>query len=78
VTEPFSVPCRTPVRAGSCLPFGPHTTATSAFIIAVITCSPVPTAIASSPSCTSAASSAIATVTDSGTASPVAAASFIW
>jgi hypothetical protein len=24
VTEPFSVPCRTAVRPGSCLPFGPH------------------------------------------------------
>jgi len=38
----------------------------SAFIIAAITCNPAPTATASRPSCTSAASSAIATDTASG------------
>ena len=78
VTEPSSLPCRTAVRAGSCLPFGPHTTSTSAFIIAAITCSPVPTAIASRPSCTSPASSAIATLTDSGSTRVVALAALFW
>jgi hypothetical protein len=51
VTDPASLPCRTADRAGSCLPFGPHDASTSAFIIAAITCSPVPTASASRPSC---------------------------
>ncbi len=78
VTEPFSVPCRTADRFGSCLPFGPHAAATSASIIAAITCSPVPTAIASRPSRTSATISPSATVTASGTASAVAAASIVW
>ena len=78
VTEPASAPWRTATRAGSCLPLGPHTAATSALIIAAITCSPVPTAIASSPSCTSPASSANATVTACGSAGIVAHAAFFW
>ena len=45
----------------------PAHASTSAFIIAAITCSPAPTVIASRPSCTSPANSAIATLTDSGT-----------
>jgi hypothetical protein len=60
------------------LPFGPHATLTSSFIIAVITCNPVPTAIASSPSRTSATISPSATDTASGTARAVAATSIVW
>ena len=71
------MPCRTALRSGSCLPFGPHTASTSAFIIAAITCSPVPTAIASRPSCTSPASSAIATDTASGSTGVVALSSVL-
>ena len=52
------MPCRTAVRSGLCLPLGPHTAVTSASIIAAITCSPVPTASASSPSLQPSASSA--------------------
>jgi len=78
VTDPSSLPCRTAVRARSCLPRGPHTASTSAFIIAAITCSPVPTAIASKPSCTSPASSAIAIDTASGSTGGVALAAFFW
>jgi hypothetical protein len=77
VTDPFSLPCRTAVRLGSCLPFGPHTATTSASIIASITCSPAPTAIASSPSRTSATMSPIATDTTSGIASAFTAASIV-
>src|SRR5659263_664010 len=43
VTDPAPLPWRTPVRAGSCLPLGPHAASRSAVIIAAITCSPVPT-----------------------------------
>jgi len=81
VTEPSPAPCRTADRSGSCLPRGPHTASISAFSIAVITCSPVPTAITSRPSCTSPASSAIATLTASGSTGNtgvVAVASFFW
>jgi hypothetical protein len=72
VTEPSSLPCPTADRAGACFPFGPHAAATSAFIIAAITCGPVPTAIASRPSCTSPVSSAIVTLTASGSTGVVA------
>ena len=78
VTDPSSLPCRTAVRAGSCLPRGPHTASTSAFIIAAITCNPVPTAIASRPSCTSPASSAIAIDTASGNTGVIALVVFFW
>jgi len=67
VTDPASVPCRVAARSGSCLPRGPHNASTSAAIIAAITCSPAPTARASSPSRTSAAISSITTLTTSGT-----------
>jgi hypothetical protein len=49
------------------MPRGPHNASTSPAIIAAITCSPAPTAIASRPSLTSAAISCIATLTTSGT-----------
>jgi hypothetical protein len=67
VTDPASLPCRGAVRSGSWRPRGPHNASTSAAIIAVITCRPAPTAIASSPSRTSTAISLIATLTTSGT-----------
>ena len=66
VTDPASDPCRVAVRSASCLPRGPHKASTSAAIIAASTCKPVPTAMASRPSRTSAAISLIATVTSSG------------
>jgi hypothetical protein len=50
------------------LPFGPHAAATSSRIIVCITCSPVPTASASSPSRMSSTISAIDTLTVSGMA----------
>ncbi len=78
VTEPSPAPCRVADRSGSCLPRGPQTASTSAFIIAAITCSPVPTAIASRPSCTSPASSAIATLTASGSTGAVALTAVFW
>ena len=73
VTDPSSLPCRVAARSGSCLPCGPHSASTSAAIIAAITCRPAPTAIASSPSRTSAAISPIATLTTSGTTGVAAA-----
>jgi len=78
VTDPSPVPCRTAVRAGSWRPFGPHTASTSAFIIAAITCKPVPTAIASRPSCTSPANSASTTDTASGSTGVVALVACFW
>jgi hypothetical protein len=60
------------------LPFGPHTASTSAFIIAAITCNPVPTAIASRPSCTSTANSAIAIDTTSASTGAIALVAFFW
>jgi len=51
------------------LPRGPHSAATSAAIIAAITCRPASTAMANRPSRTSAAISPIATPTTSGTGS---------
>jgi hypothetical protein len=51
------------------LALGPHTAVTSSAMIVCITCRPVPTASASSPSCTFSAISPIATVTVSGSAS---------
>ncbi len=78
VTEPSPRPCRTAERPGSCFPFGPHTASTSAFIIAAITCSPVPTAIASRPSRTSTASSANTTLTASGSTGVLAVVAFFW
>ena len=71
VTAPASLPCRVAVRSASCRPRGPHNASTSAAIIPVITCSPAPTAMANSPSRTSAAISLIATLTTSGTATEV-------
>jgi hypothetical protein len=78
VTDPSPAPCRTADRSGSCLPRGPHTASTSALIIAVITCNPVPTAIASRPSCTSPANSANAMLTASGGTGTVALAALFW
>jgi hypothetical protein len=72
VTDPRSRPCRTAVRAASCLPFGPANTVTSASINAAITCRPAPTAKASRPSCMFSAISAIATLTRSGNADALA------
>ena len=77
VTEPRSVPCRVATRSGSCLPRGPHAAATSASINWAITCSPAPTARASSPSRMSAAISSIATLTCSGTASALVSAALV-
>jgi hypothetical protein len=77
VTEPRSLPCRTARRSGSCRPHGPQTAVTSASINCCITCRPAPTASASKPSCMSSAISAIATVTDSGTATSVALESIV-
>jgi len=72
VTDPRSWPCRTAARSLSCLPLTPANTDTSASIIALITCKPAPTASANNPSRMSPATSAIATVTCSGTVSPCA------
>jgi len=47
VTEPFSVPCRTAVQAGSCLPVTPATAVTSASNMACTTDMPVATLNAS-------------------------------
>jgi hypothetical protein len=47
-------------------------------MIAVITCSPVPTARASSPSCSSQANSVSATLTVSGTAGWLVSISWFW
>jgi integrase/recombinase XerD len=68
LTDPASWPCRVAVRSESWRPLIPHAAVTSASIIAVITCSPVPTASASRPSRTSPTNSASATLTRSGTA----------
>ena len=68
VTDPASMPCRTPLRSGLYLPLGPHTAVTSASINCCITFSPAPTAKASSPSRRSAATSSIAMLNCSGTA----------
>ena len=78
VTEPASLPCRVAVRAGSCLPRGPQTAVTSASISCCITCSPAPTARASSPSRSSAAISPIATLTWSGTVSALVSSAVLW
>jgi hypothetical protein len=59
VTEPFPLPCRTAARAGSCLPFGPATEATSASNIACITDKPVATLNARSASLATPAMSAM-------------------
>ena len=72
VTDPRSRPCRTAVRASSCLPFGPASTVTSASISAAMTCRPAPTARASRPSCRFSAISVIATLTRSGIAGALA------
>ncbi|PZS17198.1 MAG: hypothetical protein DLM57_08955 [Pseudonocardiales bacterium] len=65
-------------RAGGACLLGPHTASTSAFIIAAITCNPVPTAMASRPSSTSPASSAITTLTGTGNTGIVAVPAFFW
>jgi len=50
-----------------CFPSGPHNRVTSSSNMAVITCSPMPTARASRPSRAAPAISAIDTITCSGT-----------
>ena len=69
VTSPLSVPWRTAVRSGSCLPLSPASSLASLSMTTSSTLSPVPTAKASRPSSSSPARSAIATVTVSGSAS---------
>lgn len=66
VTEPFSVPWRTAVRSGLCLPFRPAAAVTSASNIVCITAIPAATLIASSPSLATAAMSASARLISSG------------
>ena len=78
VTEPRSLPCRTAVRAPSCLPLGPASALTSASINDCITCKPAPTANASRPSCIFSAISAIATLTCSGNPAVVASTGRFW
>jgi hypothetical protein len=60
------------------LPRAPHAAATSASIIACMTCRPAPTAIAIRPSRMSAAISSMATLTCSGTASALVLISQFW
>jgi hypothetical protein len=48
-TDPASLLCRTAVRSGSCLPFGPHSAVTPSSITAAITCSPALTAGPAAP-----------------------------
>ena len=77
VTDPASVPCRSPAPLRIVLALRPATAATSASINCAITCSPAPTARASSPSRTSAAISSIAMLTCAGTASTVASGTVV-
>ena len=78
LTDPAPWPWRVALRSASWRPLGPHTAVTSASIIAAITCSPAPTARASSPSRTSPANSANATLTCSGTAGAYVSISVFW
>src|SRR5262245_257445 len=66
VTDPRPVPCRTAVRSGSCLPFGPAIAVISASNIACITAIPAATLIANSPSRVAAAISVNTSPTSSG------------
>ena len=79
VTDPAWLPCRTAARSGMCLPFGPTSPATSASIIAYITCMPAPTARASKPSFADSAISPSETRTSPGTAGAwVASVVLLW
>jgi len=78
LTDPTPWAWRVALRSASWRPFGPHTAVTSASIIAAITCNPAPTAKASSPSRTSPASSANATLTRSGTTGAHGPMSVFW
>src|SRR3954452_22441688 len=66
MTSPHSWPWRTARRSGSCLPFGPTTSSTSASTSSCSTPRPTPTLSANSPSLAAPASSPSASCTRSG------------